>query len=131
MARGGARPGAGRKKRGELPSVILAAREANDVLCPAKIGTDIGRARGTPNKVNRELKALAQQFTRASLATLLVIMRSKATPAAARVAAANAILDRGHGKPPQAVTGADGEALRIPPSILFVIQQQLDAENRT
>jgi hypothetical protein len=33
----------------------------------------------------------------------------------ARIAAANALLDRAHGKPAQAITGADGGALEMQP----------------
>jgi hypothetical protein len=51
----------------------------------------------------------AQVFTRSAVATLASIMRDKSQPAAARVSAATAILDRGHGKPKQAIIGGGPE----------------------
>ncbi|MGU3455547.1 hypothetical protein ACLBV5_04465 [Brevundimonas sp. M1A4_2e] len=72
MARGGARPGAGRRK-------------------------------GAPNKATVVVRDAAQAFTEDALSTLASIMRDDAQPAAARVAAANALLDRGHGKPKQSL----------------------------
>jgi hypothetical protein len=42
--------------------------------------------------------------TRAALETLVQIMQNPKAPAGARVLAANAILDRGYGRPPQDIT---------------------------
>ncbi|WP_420478246.1 hypothetical protein [Brevundimonas sp. FT23028] len=72
MARGGARPGAGRRK-------------------------------GTPNKATADVKEAASVYSADAVETLAQIMRSTSLPAAARVAAANALLDRAHGKPKQSV----------------------------
>ena len=56
-----------------------------------------------------EIRSLARSHTRTALNILVRIMRSKDATAAARVAAANAILDRGWGKATQAIeTSADG-----------------------
>jgi hypothetical protein len=46
---------------------------------------------------------------------LVVVMNDSAAPAAARVSAANALLDRGHGKPRQALEhgGTDGGPIQI------------------
>ena len=44
-----------------------------------------------------------------AIRTLAGIMKQTKAPAAARVAAANALLDRGWGKAAQAITGEDGE----------------------
>jgi len=56
-----------------------------------------------------EIRSLARSHTRTALNVLVRIMRSKDVTAAARVAAANAILDRGWGKAPQAIeNGGDG-----------------------
>jgi hypothetical protein len=60
--------------------------------------TGAGRPAGAPNKVNADLREAAQQYTSEALATLRTICNSGASEAA-RVAAASAILDRGHGKP--------------------------------
>jgi hypothetical protein len=48
-----------------------------------------------------EVRDLARQHTVEAVETLAQIMRDKKQPAAARVAAANALLDRGYGRPPQ------------------------------
>lgn len=90
MARGGARPGAGRRK-------------------------------GTPNKATVIVKDAAQAFTDEALSTLAGIMKDCTQPAAARVAAANALLDRGHGKPKQSVeaSGPDGAPLQAGAPVMF------------
>ena len=56
------------------------------------------------------LRELARAKTKDALKTLEEIMSNKKAPHAARVSAACAILDRGHGKPVQAIegTGDDG-----------------------
>ncbi len=50
-----------------------------------------------------EIRSLARSHTRTALSVLVRVMRSKDATAAARVSAANAILDRGWGKPTQSV----------------------------
>ena len=74
------------------------------------------RDRGVPGKVKfpmaktlTEIRSLARSHTRTALNVLVGVMRSKDATAAARVSAANAILDRGWGKAPQAIeNGGDG-----------------------
>lgn len=58
-----------------------------------------GRPRGKPNRATRALKALAIGYTEEAVGALADVMRDSDSPAAARVAAAVALLDRGHGKP--------------------------------
>jgi Family of unknown function (DUF5681) len=66
-----------------------------------------GNPGGRP-KVVAEVQELARQHTTTAIETLVSIMtNSKAAPAA-RVSAANALLDRGYGKPPQHMTGEQG-----------------------
>jgi nuclear transport factor 2 (NTF2) superfamily protein len=60
-----------------------------------------GRPRGAPNKATRELRALAREYTEQALLVLAEMMGDRAAPHAARVHAATALLDRGHGKPRQ------------------------------
>src|SRR6266851_896855 len=60
-----------------------------------------GRKPGVPNKASRELKELAQQYTEEAVGALVRVLRDKKAPASAQVAAAIAMLDRGHGKPTQ------------------------------
>lgn len=74
-----------------------------------------GRPKGTPNKLTKAKKQtlteMAGQYTESALATLAGIMQDTDAPAAARVTAANSLLDRGHGKPVQSVVNeGDGEA---------------------
>lgn len=61
-----------------------------------------GRKAGVPNKVTREIAEAAKEYSEAALAVLAEVMAS-GDSAAARVAAANSILDRAHGKPRQSV----------------------------
>ena len=61
-----------------------------------------GRPRGVPNKVTQELGEAARAYTADALATLHhICMHSEID--AARVSAACALLDRGHGKPKQQI----------------------------
>lgn len=68
-----------------------------------------GNPGGRP-KEDVSLKLLARAKTQQAINTLVSIMTSKKAPAAARVTAACALLDRGYGKPTQVteLTGADG-----------------------
>lgn len=60
-----------------------------------------------------EIRSLARSHTRTALNVLVGIMRSKDATAAARVSAANTILDRGWGKAPQAIQNGDDGALEL------------------
>jgi predicted ArsR family transcriptional regulator len=61
-----------------------------------------GRPKGSLNKATADIKAAAQAYTEDALATLAQIMKAGESEAA-RVAAANSILDRGFGKPRQSM----------------------------
>lgn len=52
-------------------------------------------------KAPTEIRSLARSHTDAALKTLVGIMNQDEAPPAARVAAANSLLDRGWGKAPQ------------------------------
>jgi hypothetical protein len=84
-------------------------------------------------KAVTEIRSLARSHTRTALNVLVAVMRNtKATPPA-RVAAANALLDRGWGKPTQAI-GNDESALELIHRIERVIVHpdivhHVDAEN--
>lgn len=67
-----------------------------------------GRVRGTPNKATADIKAAAAIHGPLAISVLAEIAIDSENAAAARVAAAVALLDRGFGKPAQALTGADG-----------------------
>lgn len=62
-----------------------------------------GRPKGAVNKATADVKDLAGEYSDAAMRTLAEIMADGRAPAAARVAASNAILDRRYGKPKQAV----------------------------
>lgn len=74
-----------------------------------------GRPAGVPNKATAEVKAIAQQYTDEAITTLAEIMKGVEHPAAARVSAAQALLDRGHGKAKQAIeaSGPEGAPIQI------------------
>jgi hypothetical protein len=67
-----------------------------------------GAGRAGRNRVGADVRALAQTHTPSAIETLVDVMQDAEAPAAARVMAANALLDRAHGKPPQAITGPNG-----------------------
>jgi hypothetical protein len=60
-----------------------------------------------------EIRSVARSHTRTAINVLVGIMRSKDATAAARVSAANAILDRGWGKAVQSLQNGDGGALEL------------------
>ena len=68
-----------------------------------------GNPGGRP-KALRDIVELAQSHAPDAIETLTTIMRNEEAPAAARIGAASAILDRAFGKAPQAVqmSGLDG-----------------------
>ncbi|MGX1163841.1 hypothetical protein ACNJYD_20705 [Bradyrhizobium sp. DASA03005] len=60
-----------------------------------------------------EIKSLARTHTNVAIKTLVQIVRNKDAPAHARVMAANAILDRGWGKPLQPIASEDENPIRF------------------
>jgi hypothetical protein len=64
-------------------------------------------------KTITEIRSLARSHTRTAINVLVRIMRSKDATAAARVTAANAILDRGWGKATQPLESGDDGALEL------------------
>jgi len=79
-------------------------------------------------KTITEIRSLARSHTRTALNVLVGVMRSKDATAAARVSAANAVLDRGWGKAAQAIENGDGGALELIHRIERVIVD-VDPEN--
>ena len=74
-----------------------------------------GNPGGRP-KVIAEVKELARAHTGEAIKTLVSIMTNHKAAPAARVSAANALLDRGYGKPLQHITGEGGPSyvVRLP-----------------
>lgn len=70
-----------------------------------------GRQKGTLNKVTADVRAIAQKYGPAAIATLAEIMEDRKQPAPARVSAAKELLDRAYGKSPQPISDADGGSL--------------------
>jgi len=87
-----------------------------------------GRTKGSRNKVGRDIRELAQMHTPAAIATLVDVMKDDKAPPAARVMAANALLDRGHGKAPQAITGPEAPPVKV--NIELVRQRILEKLER-
>ena len=83
---GGARPGAGRKK---------------------------GSKTRLTKDLKRTLSEIASEYTSEALETLADVMRNGQSDAA-RVSAANSLLDRAHGKPIQATVEVDSDKSPIP-----------------
>jgi hypothetical protein len=72
--------------------------------------------------------ALARTYTKEAVETLAGIMRNDKAPSAARVAAANGLLDRGYGKPPQALEhSGSGVVLKVLTGILRAPDEPLEA----
>jgi hypothetical protein len=74
-----------------------------------------GNPGGRP-KVVAEVKELARAHTGEAIETLVSIMKNPKAAPAARVSAANSLLDRGYGKPPQHIRGevATSYVARLP-----------------
>lgn len=68
-----------------------------------------GRQKGTPNKATKDIKTAARLHGEAAVARLAHLMM-KAESEQAQVAACKELLDRGYGKPAQALVGDEDEA---------------------
>jgi hypothetical protein len=71
-----------------------------------------GRPLGAPNKLTRPLRELAASHSEDCIA-VLVELRDHAEAEQVRLAAATALLDRGHGKPRQEVDVTQNQGLRV------------------
>lgn len=94
-----------------------------------------GRKKGTANKANREIREIAQEYGPAAIrraALLGGIAKPKADevgPASsetAQIAALGIVLDRAYGKPPQAITGANGGPLELLAQFARLTDEQLE-----
>lgn len=64
-------------------------------------------------KTITEIRSMARSHTRTALNVLVGVMRNTKAPPPARIAAANAILDRGWGKATQPLENGDDGALEL------------------
>lgn len=71
-----------------------------------------GRPVGVPNKLTRPLKELAALHSEGCIA-VLVELRDHAEAEQVRLAAANSLLDRGHGKPRQEMDLRDDNRITV------------------
>lgn len=65
------------------------------------------------SKTLTEIRSLARSHTGAAIRALAGVMNSRNATHAAKISAANAILDRGWGKPPQSLQNGDDGALEL------------------
>ena len=71
-----------------------------------------GRPLGVPNKLTRPIRELAALHSEDCIA-VLVELRDHAEAEQVRLAAANALLDRGHGKPRQEIDFSDDGKITV------------------
>ncbi|MCC7060792.1 MAG: hypothetical protein IT508_11230 [Burkholderiaceae bacterium] len=64
-------------------------------------------------KALTDIRSLARSHTETALKTLAGIMEQPDAPPAARVAAANSLLDRGWGKPVQAISNDEDAPFKL------------------
>lgn len=70
-----------------------------------------GRVKGTPNKATASIRDIARQYTDEAVKALVGVLSDES--AAARVAAAKEILDRGYGKATTVIGGDTENPIRI------------------
>ena len=80
-----------------------------------------GRKPGKVSKAKRDLAEMAKYFAQGALETLDEIRRDNGAPAAARVSAATAILDRAYGKPPQSMALSNPDGSNIGPQRIEIV----------
>lgn len=111
--RGGYRKNAGRPK-GSMSEARKAQLKAEAALKVQVLNTEIS------------LREKAAQHAVEAIEELVRIFKDEATPAAAKVSAIKELLDRGHGKPPQALTGEGGGPIQSETVIKQVIVDPLE-----
>ncbi len=74
-----------------------------------------GRVKGTPNKATASIRDIAREYTDQAVKALADVLKGgEGIPAAAQVAAAKEILDRGYGKASTVLTGdEDGGPMQL------------------
>jgi hypothetical protein len=82
------------------------------------------------SKTITEIRSLARGHTRTAINALVGVMKSKDATHAARVSAATAILDRGWGRPVQALENGDNGALELIHKIERVIVHPENSDSK-
>jgi len=77
-------------------------------------------------KTLTQIRLIARTHSLTALATLVGIMRSGTAPPAARIAAANSLLDRAWGKPTQPIAGDDENPLQV--KVTEIVRTIVDPE---
>jgi hypothetical protein len=111
----------------ELQAAADASNDEGEIATRTKTG---GRTKGTPNKVARvDIAKVARVYSLRALEVLISVMEDKKEAGSTRIAAANALLDRAHGKPKQVteVGGFDGGDIQTKLTIEFVGQPPIKA----
>lgn len=73
-----------------------------------------GRKKGSVNKATASIREIARKYTDEAVHALVSVMLDEEQPAAARVGAANSLLDRGYGKSATVLQGdEDGGAVQV------------------
>lgn len=90
---------------------------------PGQSGNPGGRS-----PIIRELRDVAREHTVTALETLIGVMTNTEAPAAARVAAAAHMLDRGYGKPTQNINAAVRNAQKMTDDELIAFLTGVDQE---
>lgn len=85
-----------------------AALKKNQSASPSGKGGPRPGSGRKPGKVTATLREIAREHMEKAVEALLSVLSDPDSPAAARVSAANSLLDRGYGKPSQPIDG-DGE----------------------
>ena len=83
-----------------------------------------------PKRTLTEIRSLARSHTRSAINALVGVMRSKDATHAARVSAANAILDRGWGKAAQAAENGETGTFELVHRIERVIVHPEDPDSK-
>jgi hypothetical protein len=82
-----------------------------------------------PKKTVTEIRSIARSYTSSAIKTLVGVMRSENATHAARVSAANSILDRGWGKAPQSLENGEDGALELIHRIERIIVHPEDTDS--
>lgn len=79
-------------------------------------------------KASVNVRALARKHTESAIESLAAIMTDQEAAVAARIAAANSLLDRGWGRVPQPVSGDDENPLRV--KLTQIVRTIVDPHNQ-